>query len=397
MTDRPGVGAADVIVAGAGAMGSAAASALARRGARVFVVDPWATPHAHGSSHGRTRIIREAYFEHPAYVPLVQRAYERWAAMERASGRTLFRRTGALMLGPADGTLVAGALRSAREHGLPHEVLPANEVRRRFPGYEPPDGTVGVVEPRGGILFVEVCVETMLALARHHGAVVHFGERVTHWHAEGGGVSVTTTRALYRARRLVLAAGAWLPTLVPELGPVLAVERQLIHWFEPSAPAERFTAARAPVTIWEFAPGRVMYTIPDVGHGLKAAIHHGGKLVDPTAPREPVQESETREIRTLLGQLLPGANGRLLEATTCLYTNTPDGHFIVDAHPEHPEVILVSACSGHGFKFASAIGEMVAELALERESEADRSLFRYGRLATRGGVTAPSMLPPRAR
>jgi len=384
MSDTTPLADADVIVLGLGAMGSAAAWHLARRGARVLGVDRWTPPHAAGSTHGRTRVIREAYYEAPAYVPLVRRAYELWTALERESGRTLFRRTGGIMLGASDGELVSGARRSAREHALPHEDLSAADVRRRLPILALPDDMVGLWEPRAGILFPELCVSTVLDLAQRHGAVLRLGERVVRWHVGGDAVVVTTDRAHLRARRLVLAAGPWLPSLAPDLSVPLAVERQVMHWFAPRARAELFRAEGCPVLMVEHAPGRMFYTIPDVGHGVKAAVHHDGDPADPDAPRLPVQAQETRVLRELLDRFLPDANGPLLAAETCLYTNTPDRHFLLGAHPAHPQVIVASACSGHGFKFASVVGEIVADLALDGGTAHDITPFGFARFVGGG-------------
>ncbi|MBX6330605.1 MAG: N-methyl-L-tryptophan oxidase [Gemmatimonadaceae bacterium] len=377
MSAARGATTADVVIVGAGAMGSAAAYALAARGVRVVALDRWAPPHAHGSTHGRTRIIREAYFEHPSYVPLVRDAYARWAAIAEASGQELFRQTGGLMVGPPDGELVTGAEASARAHGVAFERLSAREVRARFPGLEPGEEMVAVLEPRAGILFPERCVDAMLALARRHGAAIHVGERVTAWRAAGGVVTVTTDRARYEAPRLVLAPGAWFGALAPDLPLPLAVERQVMLWLAPRAHAERFRAERSPVALWEYAPGRIFYHIPDVGHGVKVALHHGGEIVDPDAPRDPPRPAELEAIRALAARVLPDANGRAVDAATCLYTNAPDGHFVIDAHPAHPEVLVVSACSGHGFKFASAIGAAVAELVVDGAASHDLSRFRF--------------------
>lgn len=374
----------DTIVIGAGAYGSAAAYALARRGARVLAIDRWAPPHAHGSSHGRTRIIREAYFEHPAYVPLVRRAYELWAELERETDRTLFRRTGGLTLGAEHGVLVSGALRSAREHGVEHEVLDAAEIRRRVPALAAPAGTVGVLEHRAGILFPERCVEALRVAARARGAHLETGEQVVRWDVSSGAVTVTTDRGEHRARRAILAPGAWLSHLAPNLGVPLAVERQVIHWVTPRRHPERVTARHLPVAIWEYEPGRMFYVIPDVGDGLKAALHHQGPIVDPDAPAMPASQREQAVILALVERYLPDAAGIVSESATCLYTNTPDGHFIVDAHPGAPEVLVASACSGHGFKFAPAVGEALADLALGTEPRVDLSPFRVSRFDARG-------------
>lgn len=369
----------DVVVIGAGAMGSAAAYALARRGVRVTAIDRFAPPHAHGSSHGRTRIIREAYFEHPAYVPLVRRAYQLWADLERETGRALFRRTGGLTLGAEDGVLVSGALRSAREHAVDHETLDAGEMRRRVPALAPPPNTVGVLEHRAGILFPERCVEALRAAARRRGAQLVIEERVLRWDASSGFVSVTTDRGMHRARRVILTAGAWLAQLAPGLGVPLVVERQAVHWITPRKHPERVGARHLPVTIWEYAPGCMFYVIPDVGDGLKAALHHQGATVEPDTLVAPVTHAERAEVLALIGRYLNDAAGIVSESATCLYTNTPDGHFVIDAHPGVPEVIVASACSGHGFKFAPAIGEALADLALGTEPAVDLTPFRLAR------------------
>ena len=369
----------DVVVIGAGAHGSATAYALARRGVRVTAIDRFAPPHARGSSHGRTRIIREAYFEHPAYVPLVRRAYHLWAELERETGRTVFRRTGGLTLGAEDGVLVSGALRSAREHAVEHEVLDAAELRRRVPALAPRPDTVGVLEHRAGILFPERCVEALRAAARQRGAQLLTEERVLRWEASSGFASITTDRGVHRARRVILAAGAWLAKLAPRLGVPLVVERQVIHWITPRKHPERVSARHLPVTIWEYAPGCMFYVIPDVGDGLKAALHHQGASVDPDAPVEPPTQAEQAGVLTLVERYLNDAAGIVSESATCLYTNTPDGHFVIDAHPDAPEVIVCSACSGHGFKFAPAIGDAVADLALGNEPSVDLAPFRLAR------------------
>ena len=372
--------AADVIVVGLGAMGSAAAWQLARRGRRVLGFDRFSPPHTMGSTHGRSRILREAYFEHPGYVPLLRRAYECWAQLEQESGRTLLRRTGGLMAGPEEGVLLRGARRSAVEHAVPHEVLTAGEIRRRFPGFAPPDDTVGVLEARAGMLWPEGCVEAALELARGHGAELRTNEPVTSWRADGDGVAVTSAGGTHRAQRLILSAGPWMPSLLGVLGRPLTVERQLFHWFEAARRPELFRPDRCPVAVWEYAPDRIFATQPDTGDGMKAGIHHEGEATDPDhVRREPTAEDEAA-MRRLVERYLPDAAGRLREARVCLYTNTPDHHFLIDVHPDHPQVIVASPCSGHGFKFASVIGEILADLATEGRSRFDLSPFALSRL-----------------
>ena len=373
----------DVIVIGLGAMGSAAACALARGRRRVLGLDRFTPPHTLGSSHGRTRIIREAYFEHPLYVPLVRRALECWRELERASGRTLLRQTGGISIGPEDGVLVRGVLASAREHGIPHRVLSAAGVRRLYPVLQPLDGMVGVVEDRAGVLFAEACLTTMLALAARAGAELHTDEPVSGWHVERGGeapVRVTTDRGEYAARQLVIAAGSWTPSLVPELAPALTVTRQVIHWFEPAAHAASLAPDQCPVTLWEYAPDRMFYTLPDFGDGVKVGVHTDREVTDPEHADRRSHPQQAARVIDLLRRFMPHAKGRLAESQVCLYTNTPDLHFVVDFHPAHGEVLVLSPCSGHGFKFASVIGEVAAELLATGGSRFDLSAFRVERL-----------------
>jgi sarcosine oxidase len=364
----------DIIVAGLGAMGGAAAYQLARRGRRVLGLDRFAPPHALGSSHGQTRIIREAYFEHPLYVPLVQRAYAAWEALERESGRSLMLRTGGLMIGRPDGVVVSGARRSAEQHRLRYEMLTAAEIRRRFPALRPDDDMVAVWEPRAGILFAERCVEAHLAMARRHGAELRYDEPVARWEADGAGVRVVTANGAYQAASLVLATGSWTPSLVPELP--LTVERQTLFWFTPRD-ATPFAPERCPIHLWEHEPGRYIYGFPDLGEGVKVARHHEGVETDPDAVDRVVRDDEVAAMRAMVARHLPDAGGALRSTAVCLYTNMPDENFLVDRHPARPRVIVVSACSGHGFKFASALGEVIADLAIDGRTGFDLTPFRW--------------------
>ena len=370
----------DVIVVGLGAMGSAAAYHLARQGRRVLGLDRFSPPHALGSSHGQTRIIREAYFEDPRYVPLVQRAYELWTALEREAERRLLLETGGLMIGRPDSTVVRGARRSAETHGLRHELLAAAEVRRRFPALRPDDDMVAVWEPRAGILIPEACVAAHLAMARRHGATLRVDEPVLRWEPDGGGVRVVSAQGVYAAGQLVLSAGSWLTSLLPDLALPLTVERQPLYWFEACRNAASFTPERLPIHLWEHAPQRYLYGFPDLGDGVKVARHHEGRLTDPDAVDREVHAEEVEAMRGLVRRYVPDADGPLRSAAVCLYTNTPDDHFLIDRHPAHAQVLIASPCSGHGFKFASAIGEALAELVSDGRTRADLSLFgqRFG-------------------
>lgn len=369
----------DVIVCGLGAMGSAAAWQLACRGRRVLGLDRFEPPHRQGSSHGGTRIIREAYFEHPLYVPLVQRAAEIWEEIGERTGRSLTRRTGGLMLGPADGPVAGGAHRSAERHGLPFEVLSADEVRRRFPAFRPADDDVGIFEPRAGLLRPEACIEAQLGLAREAGAELRFGEPVARWVPEAGGVAVTTLAGTYRADRLVLAAGAWSAALLPDLALPLTVERVVVYWFEPRARPETFRPDRMPVWVHEYEPGRMLYGIPDIGDGAKVGLHHDGRPSDPETIDRDVGTTELDAMRDLLRRHLPDADGRLRRAEVCMYTNSPDEHFVIDAHPDLPQVWIAAGFSGHGFKFSSVVGELVADAVVDGRVPASIRPFRLDR------------------
>jgi sarcosine oxidase len=369
-------GSHDVVVVGLGAMGSAAAFHLARKGLRVLGLDRFTPPHALSSSHGQSRIIREAYFEHPLYVPLVQRAYRLWAELEDRSGLNLMRITGGLMIGRPDGVLVSGARRSAEQHRLRHEMLTASEVTARFPALRPAEGMVALWEPCAGILFPEACVGAHLAQAAAHGATLRYDEPVSSWQSDGDGVRVVTSQGEYRAGRLLLTAGSWIHSLLPGLKLPFTVERQVQYWFAPRDHPESFAAARCPVHLWESSPQNFFYGFPDLGDGVKIARHHAGEISDPERLRRDVSDDEVAAIRAWVSRFVPDADGALRSAEVCMYTNTPDEHFWIDWHPENARVLIASPCSGHGFKFSSVIGEVLAELLDGGQSRFDLGPFR---------------------
>ncbi len=368
----------DVIIIGLGAMGSAAAYHLARRGQRVLGLDRFSPPHTMGSSHGQTRIIREAYFEHPSYVPIVQRAYELWDELARAANAPLLLQTGGLMIGTPDSIVFTGAKHSAETHGLPHEILTASAVRTRFPALRPGDDMLAVLEPRAGILFPERCIAAHLTLASQHGANLRTEEPVLRWTASEHGVEVVTTKGTYRAAQMILSAGSWARELLPDLNPPLTIERQTLFWFEPKTAPELFYPERCPIHLWQIGGEegrRFFYGFPNLGEGMKIAWHHDGSNVSPDFVSRDVTPDEVESMRGLLRRYLPQADGRFRSAAVCLYTNTPDEHFWIDRHPAHSQVIIASPCSGHGFKFASAIGEILSDLAITRKSQFDLGLF----------------------
>lgn len=376
----------DTIVAGLGAHGSAAAYQLARRGERVLGFDRFARGHTLASFGGLSRIIRLSYYEHPSYVPLLKRAWDLWRELERDSGERLLTQTGGLYMGPPGGALVTGSLASARAHDLAHEVLDNAELRRRYPVFAVEPGWIGVVDAQAGWLAPERAVETHLRMAERNGATLRFSEPVERWEREADGVRVTTSQGTYRARRLVITAGAWLSRLLPRLAPHLWVERNVLFWFEPRAEQEAF--AKLPVYIVEdsdnVSPGwsayRMYYGFPyDPATGIKVAGLHFGDRVDPdTVDREPSASDEER-VRSWVRRRMPLANGERRRAQVCLYTMSPDSHFLIDR--EGP-VTYASACSGHGFKFASAMGEILADLALSGRSSLDIGFLSSERLAS---------------
>lgn len=367
----------DVAIAGLGAMGSAAAFELARRGVDVIGFDRCTPPHTFGSSHGDSRIIREAYFEHPVYVPMVQRAYELWRELERTTGTRLLQQTGGLMIGAPDSVLVEGARRSAELHGLDHALLSPGEIRERFPMLQPEHGMVAVWEPRAGVLAPEAGVTALLAQAGGHGAELHFDEPVERWSAADGGITLITLQGRYRARRLIISAGAWAASLLPGLQLPMQVERQVLHWFRPAGEADTFGPQRCPVHLWQFDGRRFFYGLPDMGAGVKLAFHHGGQTSPVNEVRRSVDPAEVAEVRAAARRFIPKAAGKHLASSVCLYTNTPDEHFWIDDCPGHPEVLLASPCSGHGFKFAPVIGELLADRVQGRAPRFDLGLFGW--------------------
>jgi sarcosine oxidase len=281
-----------------------------------------------------------------------------------------------------DGVLVRGAKKSAEDHRLPHEILSAEEVSRRFPAFNPVRGTVAVWEPRAGILFPELAVQTHLELALRAGATLQFDDPVLKWEPDGAGVCVFTAKERYRARRLFLSAGPWLGSLIPELKIPLRIERQVLCWFEPISQPEFLRPEKCPIFIWEHAPARFFYGFPDLGDGFKAAIHHEGEGTQPDSVRREVGPRDTEAVRALLARYLPSSAGRLSSAVVCMYTNSPDAHFILGPHPALRQVLIASPCSGHGFKFAPVIAEMALLLLEDRAPPFDLSLFNPDRFIT---------------
>ncbi len=370
----------DVIVAGLGAMGSATVAQLALKGKRVLGLDRWAPGHPFGSSHGDSRIIREMYFEHPMYVPLLQRAYELWAELEARVDEKLLNLHGGLMIGHENGMLVTGTLRSAREHRLKHEILTPAEVKQRYPAFDLESHLVAVVDPRAGWLDPEQCNAAHLKVAAQNGADLRFEEPVIAWTADDDGVSVTTSHASYTAGNLVLAVGARAGVLLEDLGLPLEIERQVVFWMQPKQEAE-YDRSIFPIWAYEYKPGFIAYGFPNLPLGVKASGMHSGVVYDFADDVDrSIHEHEAEALKNAIRPVLPGlAASPVRGATTCLFTNTPDHDFLIDFHPDYPRVLISSACSGHGFKFASVVGEIQADLVANGRSRFELSPFVLSR------------------
>lgn len=370
----------DVIVVGTGAMGAAACWQLARRGQKVLALDRYDIPNAMGSSHGVNRIIRLAYFEHPAYVPILRRAYELWRETEQLAGEQLLWITGSLDIGASGSKIVEGALASCRQHGLDHEVLSAADAMARYPGYRLPENFVALHQPEGGFVASERAIVAAANLALQSGAVLRAREAVLDiTPIAGGGARVRTGRGVYEAGQVIVSAGAWVGELVPGLSATAVPERQVLGWFQPKRP-ELFRLGAFPVSNLKGDLGHFyqfpVWNVPGFKIGLYHHLHEQG--APEQLSREPTAADEA-VLRRGVAEFFPEADGDVLALRTCMFTNTPDEHFIIDRLPGFEDVIVASPCSGHGFKFASAIGEILADLATARAARFDLSLFSLSR------------------
>jgi sarcosine oxidase len=356
-------GSFDVIVLGVGGMGSAACFELARRGRRVLGLEQFPLVHARGSSHGHTRIIRTAYYEHPAYVPLVRRSFEKWYELEQFTGRHLLTECRCLNIGPEGSELVSGVRDSVREHGLAAEELTAGVIGRRFPAFQLHNDYVGILESNAGFLMVEDCVRAHIDAAVTLGTEIHAEELVRDWKVVGDGVEVTTAQGIYRAAKLIITAGAWATRLLADIGVPLAVMRQSLLWFDVGNRAADFRRDTFPIFIAD-VPGGPFYGMPAIDRsGVKVARHYGApELPNPDGVNWDVADEDVAAMRPLIDAYLPGL-GALTKGQVCMYTITPDRHFVVDLHPRYPQVTVACGFSGHGFKFAPVVGEVVADLA----------------------------------
>ncbi len=367
-----------MIVLGLGGMGSSAAYHLAARGQRVLGLERHGPAHDLGASHGGSRITRQSYFEDPAYVPLLLRSYELWEALERDSGRDLMDLCGGLMLGASDSLTVAGSRRCSEQWGLPHEMLDAAEIRRRFPNLAPRPHEIGLYERKAGLVRPEETVRANLDLAASSGATLRFEEPVLSWTSGSGGVTVRSALGTYAAGELVICPGPWAPDLLADVGVPFSVERQAQYWFQPVGGVEAYRPGRQPIFIWEGPPGRQVYGFPALDGpegGIKVAFFRGGEVTTPETIDRSIRPGEIAAVAAHLADRVPGAAGRFLRGKTCMYTNSPDTHFVIGRHPAHDRVTVACGFSGHGFKFVPVIGEILADLALTGRTDHPIGLF----------------------
>jgi sarcosine oxidase len=369
----------DAIVVGVGGMGSATVFELARRGMHVVGLEQFQLGHDQGSSHGRTRVIRKAYYEHPGYVPLLERAYEQWYDLEQRTGARLFVECGCLNIGDPSSELIRGVQATCTEHAMPVEELSAGEINRRFPALRFSDPYVGLLEHCAGFLLVEDCVRAHIAAATSLNAVVNDNEPVLGWRESGGVYEVRTERKTYVAKRLVLTAGPWATKLLADLGAPLTVMRQTPLWFGVSDPAQ-FRRDRLPVYMAD-TPDGYYYGFPVIDSlGHKVARHYGAnELADPTQIERGLDERDETDVRAFLQKHVPAATGTRTYGSVCTYTLTPDRHFILDRNPKYPGVAFAAGFSGHGYKFAPIVGSIMADLVERGTTGNDIDMFRVNR------------------
>lgn len=373
----------DVIVLGVGAMGSATCHQLASRGARVLGLEQFPLVHDRGSSHGETRIIRQAYFEHPDYVPLLLRTYTHWERLEQAADEKLFHQVGLVLSGPAEGETIAGARLSARLHGLPIENLTPDEANRRWPALSFSADHDVVFEPAAGFLRVEACVQQQINQAVSLGAEIRANERVVTWTSDGTSVTVRTEHDEFTAGALVISAGPWAARVMQELGLPLNVVRKFVGWF-PARDRQAIRESQIPTYYYELPHGS-FYGFPSIdGVSVKMAEHSGGQpVVDPDNVDREMHPDDITRLAGFLQAHLPGLVATPTKHAVCLYTLTPDQHFIVDTHPQWKNVAIVAGFSGHGFKFAPVIGEAMADLTLNRSTRLPIEFLRLNRFLNR--------------
>jgi sarcosine oxidase len=369
----------DIIIIGAGAFGSSAAYHLSKSNRKVLVIDKYHPPHSFGSSHGQTRIIREAYFEDPIYVPLLRESYALWDALEKETEEKLLLKTGGLMLGNHESHVIQGTLKSAQTYNIVHEVLDHKNIKNKFSSFNADEETIGVYEHNAGILFPEKCIKTTLRLADQNGVEEKFNETVLSIQYNSNSVEIITDKGSYAAQKCIVAAGPWMNKLIPEINLPLQTTRQVLFWYDIDENSKNQPIPeKFPVFIWNTESGKHFYGFPDVGNGFKISFHDKGLSCDPDNLNTTVSFEEIEEMNQIITSHFHFF-ASFKNALTCIYTNTPDDHFIIDYHPDHNNIIIASPCSGHGFKFSSVIGKILSNMALDKLNEFNLSPFEVKR------------------
>lgn len=395
----------DIIVLGLGANGSSALYHLSKTNKKIAGIERYTPPHSFGSSHGQSRIIRQAYYENPVYVPFLREAYRCWRELEDISGEQLFLKTGGLMLGTEDAAVVRGARLSAETHGIDYEYLVSAELQRRFPAFRPVPDTVGLLEKEAGILFPEKCIAAWMEQAQRNGASLYYDEVVVAIKTDQDAIHLTTSKGSYVTEKLIISAGAWVGELVAGIAEMpgshweqtnggtgattglrlpLTVARQAVYWFTNRNKDQQagLLPDQMPVYIWEYRPGKMFYGFPDLGEGIKIGYHHTGRHIHPDALEQTVSQEEIDDMKTLTNSYL-NTDAVFHQAAVCMYTNTPDEDFIIDYHPIYKNIVIASPCSGHGFKFSSLTGKILSQLTMDQIPALDISPFSISRFLPR--------------
>ena len=370
----------DVIIIGLGAMGSATSMFLSHNGIKVIGFDSYSPPHEFGSSLGHTRVIREAYHEGTTYVPIVQRAYEIWFEMNGNSKVPIIETYGGLLIGRKTGD-IENALKSANKYDIPIKKMTTDEISQKFSVLNPPKEYIGLLESRGGAVFVENSINHMLNTALNNGSIHKYNERVVRWSKKSNYYLVETNLGNYKAEKLVFSSGAWITKLLPTLKLPIKIERQVLFWFSPRKNPDKFKSMNLPNSGWDLDNGLSFYTMPNLeNRGFKVAMHHNGEFVDPDTLIRESNDSDLKMVRGFLEEYIPDGNGELIDSKVCMYTDTPDQDFLIDSHPDDENIIICSPCSGHGFKFTPAIGEICSSLIINNSTKFDLDKFSLERL-----------------
>ena len=364
----------DVIIIGLGAMGSSSSYYLSKKGAKVLGLDIYRPPHELGSSHGHTRVIREAYHEGTSYVPIVQRAYELWNELDNESDEKLILEYGGLYFGN-NTNYINNAKKSAKKYNIPLTEYSPTALKEKFKVFNPSENFNILFEKRSGAVFPEKAISTFLSKAQLLGSKHNYNEKVIAWEKVSDLYKISTDKEIY-SKKLIFSSGAWLKNLVPKLNLPLKIERQVLFWFSPKNSQDLFNYSTLPNTGWDLDDGIEFYTQPNIeDKGFKVAKHHDGEFIEENDLKRGSNEKDLLEVREFLEEYIPSANGKLLDSRVCVYTDTPDFDFLIDFYNDDENIIICSPCSGHGFKFAPAIGEICSELITKKRSNYDISIF----------------------